>query len=175
MKTWNTARLVCSAVICIAVLSCVAIAAMRSKGLVAVRVTALADELSDHDVPFLKRNEALPDYELSILSDDGSSCYLGTKPNTSASGGLTWTLDTTVPVSLIASVRLVEKDKLVSDTIAEVHVVADSVTSNDYRFDFDCQHSFAAGLAAFFRTPVGIAICIALVIAILYVLLSNVL
>lgn len=78
---WNISRLVCSAVICGAVLSCVVVAALRSKGLVAVKVTALADEPSDHNIPLLKRVEALPDYELSILHDDGSSRYLGTKPN----------------------------------------------------------------------------------------------
>ncbi len=173
MTTSRVVRLICTATIGGCVLACLAIAVAQSNGLVSVTVTALADEPSDHDIPLFKREDALPDYELSLIADDGSTRYLGTKPNSSADNGLTWTLDDAVSISQIASVRLTEQDKLVSDAIAEVHVLGDSVTANDYRFDFVCAHSFSAGLTAFFRTPIGIAVCVAFGIAILLITISN--
>ncbi len=173
MKNWRYARLVCTATICVCVLACIAIAVSRSNGLISVTVTSLGEEPTDRVFPLFKRDEALPDYELSLVADDGSERYLGTKPNTSAVNGLTWTLNETVPVSQIASIRLTERDKVVSDAVAEVHILGDSATANDYRFDFVCARSFSVGLSAFFRTPIGIAVCIAVCIPILYVISSN--
>jgi hypothetical protein len=175
MNAWRITGRVCAVVVLVSVLACVWMAIARSRGLVAVTVTALdpAAEPSDHKIPFVKQREALPDYELSLIGDDGDSRYLGVKSDESAAAGLTWQLDDPVSVSQIAAVRLREKDKMVSDEVAEVHVSAPSVESNGYRFDFKTSRSIGVGVRAFFATPIGIAIMTAFGIAVLLIVLAN--
>jgi hypothetical protein len=132
-----------------------------------------AKEPTDHNLPFVKRREALPDYELSLISDDGNVRYLGVKPDESAAAGLTWQLDAPVSISEIASVRLREKDAVMSDSLAEVQIRGDSVESKGYRFEFKTERSFAVGVRAFFSTPIGIAIVVAFGIATVVIILSN--
>ena len=103
-SAWRATKLVCSAVVMISVLSCVAIAAVRSNGLVSVKVTALdADaEPRDHGIPLLKQKDALPDYEIIVTLNSGRIIKLGAKPNESAIEGLTWTLSDPVSTSEVA-------------------------------------------------------------------------
>ena len=175
MTAWRVTAWVCSGVLVGSVLATVGIATVRSNGLVAVTVTALdpSKEPSDHNLPLVKRREALPDYELSLLGDDGHARYLGVKPNESAAAGLTWHLDDPVSVSQIAAVRLREKDTVMSDALAEVQILGASVDSNGYRFDFTTERSVGVGVQAFFTTPIGIAIAAAFGIAVLLIILSN--
>jgi hypothetical protein len=175
MSAWRITGWVCSGVIVASLLATVAIAAVRSIGLVAVTVTALdpKKEPSDHDIPLVKRHDALPDYELSLLGDDGDARYLGIKPNESAAAGLTWQLDDSVSISQIAAVRLREKDAVVSDALAEVHIIGESVQSNGYRFDFTTERSLGVGMQVFFTTPIGISITTAFGAAVLLIIVSR--
>ena len=132
-----------------------------------------AAEPTDHNIPLVKQREALPDYELSLIGDDGDARYLGVKPDESAAAGLTWKLDDPVSISQIATVRLREKDKIVSDALAEVHISGPSVESNGYRFEFKTERSVSVGVHAFFATPIGIAIVAAFGIAVLLIILAN--
>jgi len=161
------------ALVVLSVSVCAIVAFNRSRALVAVTVTAIdpAQEPSDHDIPFLKRDEALPDYALYLLDDNGNARFLGVKPNESAENGLSWTLDEPRSISLISTVRLTEKDKLISDELAEVHITSDTVETDQYRFEFQVNRSFAAGVDGFFRTPIGMTIAIAIGIAVLCVIL----
>lgn len=154
--------------------ACVVLAAINSTGLSAVRVTALEDtvEPKDHNLPLVKQKEALPDYELIVVLRSGGTVKLGAKPDTSADEGLTWTLTEPVAVSDIASIRLEEQDKLVSDAIAEVQFSTEPVTDKGYEFSFTTTRSLGVGVQAFFRTPVGLAIVGALFVAIVLVLVS---
>ncbi len=74
MTAWRITGRVCAVVVLVSVLACVWMAIARSRGLVAVTVTALdpAAEPSDHKIPFVKQREALPDYELSLPRPLGS-------------------------------------------------------------------------------------------------------
>jgi hypothetical protein len=175
MKVWRLTGWVCSCVIVATVLASVGMATVHSVGLVAVTVTALHPdkEPTDHNIPFVKRREALPDYELSLLGDDGHARYLGVKPDESAAGGLTWQLDDPVSISWIAAVRLREKDAVVSDALAEVQILGPSVEANGYRFDFKTERSIAVGVRAFFTTPIGIAIAAGFAVAVALIIVSN--
>ena len=175
MNPWRITGMVCSAVVIDSVMGCVWMAVARSSGLVAVTVTALdpAAEPFDHNIPLVKQREALPDYELSLIGDDGDARYLGVKPDESAAAGLTWKLDDPVSISQIATVRLREKDKMMSDALAEVHISGPSVESNGYRFDFTTERSVGVGVRAFFVTPIGMAIAAAFCIAVVLIILAN--
>jgi hypothetical protein len=157
---WRITAWVCGGVICLSVFACLALAAMRSSGLVAVKVTALdeAAEPRDPGIPVVGKKISLPDYEVTLMLRNGAKIYLGAKPDTSAVEGLTWRISDPVSLSDIASVRLREQDKVVSDAIAEVHVSNEPVTENGYRFEFTSEHSFGLGIQSFFQTPVGKAI-----------------
>jgi len=172
---WRITGRVCSAVIIASVLACVGIAIARSNGLVSVTVTALDPdaEPSDHSIPLVKQREALPDYELTLIGDRGDVRYLGVKPDESAAAGLIWLLDDPVSISQIATVRLREKDQLLSDQLAEVHVSGPSVEANGYRFDFMIARSVGVGVRAFFTTPIGMAITVAFGLAVLLIILSR--
>lgn len=154
--------------------ACIVLAVLNSVGLWAVRVTALEGtvEPKDHNLPLVKQTEALPDYELIVVLRSGGTVKLGAKPDTSAADGLTWTLTEPVAVSDIASIRLEEQDKLVSDAVAEVPFSAGPVTEKGYEFHFTTTRSFGVGVQAFFRTPVGVAITGAFFLAIVLVLVS---
>ena len=176
MNAWRITSWVCVGVVVASVLACVAIAIVRSRGLVAVVVTAInpADEPVDHILPLVKRHEALPDYELVVLEVDGTSHYLGAKPDQSAAEGLEWRLSDPVSVARIATVRLREKDKVVSDEVAEVPVRGATIASGGYRFDFETERSFGVGVRSFFTTPIGMAISGAFFVAVLVMILSRV-
>ena len=165
---WRYAKLVCSAVILMSVLSCVVMAAIRSVGLTHVTITALDKDAEprDHDIPFIKQKDALPDYRVTV-NTTVSRINLGAKPNQSATDGLTWQLPDPVSTTDIASIRLDDQDKLLSDAIAEVQITDDTITDGNYKFDFGTARSFSVGLQSFFGTPVGIAIASAFTIAIL--------
>lgn len=70
-------------------------------------------------MPFVKQKEALPDHEIILLLADGERINLGAKPDTSAADGLTWEVERAVSTHDIASVRLDEQDKLISDAVSE--------------------------------------------------------
>ena len=176
MSAWKLIRLICLGVVATSVLSCVVIAASRSKGLTAVTVFVLDpdDEPQDHDLPFIKAHDALPDYELVAYRSSGATTSLGTKPNTSAAEGLTWTLNEPLPVCEVVGIRLQDQDKLISDSITEVQVVSEFAESDGYRFEFRTEHSVSVGVQSFFRTPIGMAISAAFFIAILLMLASAI-
>ena len=171
----KVARTVCAFVILASILACVALAISHSNGLVSVTVTALdtESEPADPNVPILKRKDALPDYELTVIEAGGRKHYLGVKPNESAVSGLTWELADPVSVKRIATVRLREHDTLVSDAIAEVHVTGPVVESAGYRFEFESARSMGLGVKEFFATPIGIAIAAAFGLAVLIPLLAG--
>jgi len=173
-SAWQITRLICCAVVALSVLSCVAMAVYRSDGLTQVTVVALNPEAEprDHILPLIKRHEALPDYRLVVHHSSGLTTNLGTKPNTSAADGLTWTLNEPVPVCEIVGLRLQEQDKLVSDAITEVQVVSTSAESDGYAFQFQTQRSASVGVQSFFRTPIGMAISAAFFLAVLLMIAS---
>ena len=176
VSAWQITRLICFGVVAVSVLSCVAIAVSRSNGLTEVKVVAVDPDAEprDHDLPLIKAHEALPDYELVVYHSSGLTTNLGTKPNTSAADGLTWTLNAPVPVCEIAGLRLQDQDKLVSDAITEVQIVSESAESDGYRFEFQTEHSASVGVQSFFRTPIGLAISAAFFLAVLLMLASAI-
>lgn len=173
-RPWRVTGWICGGVVVASVVACVALATMRCSGLVTIKVTALdaAAEPRDHNIPFLKQKEALPDYELALLLHDGRKVHLGSKPDTSAADGLVWQIANPVSVLDIAAVRLREQDKVVSDAIAEVQITGNTVTENGYRFDFTQQRSVAVGVESFFGTPIGKAVATGFCIAALVLVLS---
>ncbi len=134
-----------------------------------ITVTALDKDAEprDHDIPFLKQKEALPDYRISLLTTNQRQFDLGFKPNESAIGGLSWQLPDPMSTAEITSVRLTEKDKMVSDSIAEVQLTGNTITNGNYKFTFTTERSFAVGVRSFFKTPIGIAILVAFGLAVL--------
>jgi len=124
MSPWRLTGWLCGAIIAASVVACVVMAGMRSNGLIQITVTALdaAAEPRDHNLPFVKQKEALPDYEIVVNLNDGQRIRLGAKPDSSAVGGLTWNLSDPVSLAEVASVRLDEQDKLISDAITEVQI-----------------------------------------------------
>ena len=174
ISAWRITAWLCAGVIFASVVACVGMAAIRSKGLAQITVTALdADsEPRDHHLPLVKRKEALPDYELVLILSDGRRIRLGAKPDTSAADSLTWHVSDPVSVADVASVRLDEQDKLISDAVAEVQIVDDSTTSGGYQFQFASQRSFSVGVRSFFGTPIGAAIAAGFCIAVLLMVLS---
>ncbi len=173
-SAWQVTKLICCGVVSMSVLACVIVAVIRSTGLTEVRVTALSeeDEPRDHNIPLFKKSDALPDYEIIIILNQGGKVRLGAKPNTSAVNGLTWKLSKPVSLAEISGLRLQDQDKLVSDAITEVQVESESVTSGNYRFDFTTKRSFGIGIVSFFETPVGMAICGAFAIAVMLIICS---
>ena len=171
---WRITGWLCAGVVAVSVLSCLVMAGVRSKGLVKITVTALdaASEPSDHILPFFKKKEALPDYELSLILGDNRKVALGAKPDTSAVNGLIWHVNDPVSITDVASVRLREQDKILSDSVAEVQVQGESTTQNGFRFDFVFQRSISVGVKSFFRTPIGKAISTGFCIAVIVMLLS---
>ncbi len=173
LSPWKLTGWICAGVIGVSVLLCVVMAVVRSNGLTAVTVTALEDTIEprDHDLPFVKQREALPDYELVVHLKSGDSFRLGTKPDTSAADGLTWHLNEPVSIADVTSVRLQDQDKVISDTIAEAQILGDSITEKGYRFEVASKRSMAVGVQSFFGTPIGQAItagfCIAMIIIVL--------
>jgi len=163
----------CIAVIGLSVIACVAMSAGRSTGLTAIKITALdaASEPRDHNFPLFMKKEALPDYELFLILSNGGKIILGSKPNASAAEGLTWQVSNPVSNSDVASIRLDERDKVISDAVAEVQIQGNSVTEHGYRFDFTVQRSASIGLKSFFKTPIGIAITTGFTIAVIIIIL----
>ena len=173
MSPWRLTGWLCAGVITVSVVSCVIMAAIRSTGLTQITVTALdeAAEPRDHDLPFIKQKEALPDYELTLILTNGGTVRLGAKPDNSAVDGLTWHVNDPVSISDVASVRLQEQDKVISDAVAEVQILGASTTANGYRFDFVSERSTSVGVKSFFGTPIGKAITAGFCIAILLIVL----
>ena len=97
---------------------------------------------------------------------------MGAKPDTSAAKGLTWQVSEPVSVADVASVRLEEQDKLISDALAEVQITGDSVTANGYRFDFVTERSAVVGIKSFFGTPIGMAIVVGFCLAVVLIVVT---
>ncbi|WP_339910684.1 hypothetical protein [Symmachiella dynata] len=173
---WRIAGWGAVGVIVISVSLCVILAAIRSTGLTSITVTALdpAAEPRDHELPFFKQKEALPDYRLILLLNRGDQVRLGSKPDTSAADGLTWQLSDPVSLADITTVRLEDQDKLLSDTLAEVEVLDDVVVEQGYRFEFTSQRSLTVGIQSFFRTPIGQAIAAGFCIAVILIVASAI-
>lgn len=165
---------ICVAVLLASIAMCVVLAGMRGKGLVRVTVTATDAEAEprDHDLPLIRKKEALPDYQVLVILHDGDRINLGTKPDASAVNGLTWTLSDPVSVNDVASVRLQDQDKVISDVIAEVQIDDPSNADDVYRFEFDTEWAMSVGIQSFFRTPIGQAIAAAFCIAVIVLLAS---
>jgi len=168
---WAITSLICSGVVLLSVLGCLAMAAYLSEGLTQVKVTALDAEKEprDHGIPLIKQNDALPDYEVQVITQELFSHKLGTKPNQSAAGGLVWKLNQPVAVHDIVGIRLLDQDKLISDTLVEVPFSHEPVEAENYHLEFQTAHSAIVGFKSFFETPVGLAISFAFVIAILLI------
>ena len=175
IQPWKVTSWVCSGVVVVSVLACFVLAAARSNGLTKVTVTALNEneEPRDAGVRLLKRKDALPDYEIFVLLQSGSKIHLGAKPNSSAVEGLAWTLTDPISISEIASVRLQEQDKVISDPIAEVQCDQDSVVMGNYRFEFETTRSASVGIKSFFKTPIGLAIAAAFFVAVFISIAGN--
>lgn len=167
---------ICSWTLAGSIGACLIIAGLRSSGLTEVAVTALDAEAEprDHGLPFVKKKDALPDYQVLVVLHEGRRINLGAKPNTSATSRLVWKLSDPVSSTDIATIRLQDQDKVVSDVLAEVHYSDSPVESGNYRFEFRTERSFNVGLQSFFGTPIGKAISAAIVIALLIVILSVV-
>ena len=174
VSPWQITSWICCGVLVISVVSCVVLAVVRSEGLTQVKVTALdADkEPRDHSLPLIKQKDVLPDYEILVMTQDGFKTNLGAKPNTSAVVGLEWTLNDPISVTEITSIRLQDQDKVISDAIAEVQLRDKSVVAGNYRFDFKTQRSMAVGVQSFFKSPIGLAIAGAFLIAVILILIS---
>jgi hypothetical protein len=172
---WGFTQFCCLTVILISVISCIVIAVNRSTGLTKITVTALDKDAEprDHDIPFLKQKEALPDYQISLLTTNQGQFDLGFKPNESAIGGLSWQLPDPMSTAEITSVRLTETDKIVSDSIAEVQLTGNTITKGNYKFAFTTERSFAVGVRSFFKTPIGQAILVAFGIAVLVFMIRS--
>ena len=164
----------CLVVALTSMVSCITLAVVRSSGLTGVLVTATSadDEPRDHALPLIKRKEALPDYQVIVFLHNGKRINLGTKPDASAANGLEWSLNDPVSTTDVASVRLQDQDKVVSDVIAEVQINDGRVTSGNYEFQFHIERSMSVGVQSFFNTPIGKAIAAAFCIAVLLLLAS---
>ena len=147
----------------------VALSAYRSTGLSLITVTALdaKAEPRDHHLPLLKQKEALPDYQIFVILQNSRRLNLGTKPDQSAVEGLNWSLASPVSVNDIASIRLQDDDKLVSDAVSEVQIEGRSITEGNYRFEFHTERSISVGIHSFFQTAIGMAISTAFFVAVL--------
>jgi len=174
ISPWHIAGWLCAGVIAISVSTCVIIAMMRSTGLSQITVTALDEsaEPRDHQLPLIKQKEALPDYELTVILTSGRMIHLGAKPNQSAAKGLTWRLSNPPSIKDVASIRLDEQDKVISDALAEVQYAKGAATANGYRFDFMTQRSTSVGMTSFFATPIGKAIVLGFILAVVVAILS---
>ncbi|WP_040351835.1 hypothetical protein [Blastopirellula marina] len=170
---WRLTQWICLCVVIVSLVACMAMAAVRSVGLTQVTVTALDQkaEPRDHLIPLVKQTEALPDYRIVINTTTGRRINLGARPNQSAIDGLTWRLSDPISIDEIASIRLEDQDKLVSDAIVEVQLSSEAVTAGNYKFEFLTERSLAVGFQSFFKTPVGIAIGTAFTLAVLLILL----
>ena len=131
VSPWRITSWICCGVIAISVVSCVVLAAVRSEDLTKIKVTAFDGdkEPRDHSLPLIKQIEVLPDYEILIMTLDGFKTNLGAKPNTSAVEGLTWVLNDPISISEIASIRLQDQDKVISDAIVAVQLTDKSVVA----------------------------------------------
>ena len=159
---WQLTKLVCRVVFMTSIIYCVWIAAVRTKGLVSVKVTALSAsaEPHDYDIPILKQNNALPDYEIIVTLVSGLTINLGAKSNESAINGLTWTLNDPVSTPEIVSVKLQEQGLFDSETLTEVQITNKVTKSGNYRFEFTTERSASLGVEAFLMPPIGPAILI---------------
>ncbi|QDU04696.1 hypothetical protein V6x_44260 [Gimesia chilikensis] len=168
---WAITSLVCSGVVLFSVLACVALAAWQSEGLTQVKVTALdaGKEPRDHGIPLLKQKEALPDYEVQIVTQDLFNHKLGARPNQSATDGLVWNLSSPVAIHEIVGIRLLDQDQLVSDTLVEVPFSRQPIEIENYRLEIQTAHSAAVGVNSFFRSPLGVTIATAFVLAIIVI------
>lgn len=171
---WRLTGWLCFSVIATSVILTIALSAYRSTGLARIKVTALAAEAEprDHRLPLFKQKEALPDYQVLVFLREGGHLNLGTKPDRSAVEGLDWSLGSPVSLNDIASVRLQDDDKVVSDVIAEVQIDSEEVADGNYRFEFHTQRSIGVGIQSFFQTAIGTAISAAFFVAVLLILFN---
>lgn len=171
---WKVAGWTCALAIIGSVVLCVAMAGFRSEGLTHIKVTALpqTEEPRDHNLPFIKKNEALPDYELVVNLVDGSRRSLGMKPDQSAQAGLDWRLNEPISLKEIVSLRLMDQDQYVSDTVAEIQFQGEDQIESGYRFEYETRRSMNVGLKSFFQTPVGMAISAGFTLSIIILILA---
>ncbi|QDT80711.1 hypothetical protein Mal35_41850 [Gimesia maris] len=174
ISPWKITSWISCIVVAGSILACVIIAAVRSECLTQVKVTALdaAAEPRDHDLPLIRQKEALPDYELLIITQERIGVKLGAKPDTSAVKGLVWKLNQPIGIHDIVGIRLQDQDKLISDALVEVPFSRDPVVAGNYRFEFQTVYSVQVGVQSFFQTPIGLTIAFAFVIAVLLILVN---
>jgi len=159
----NLFQKVCLFILIASFVSCLWLAFNNSRGLTMVQVACLDSkkEPNDAGIPFVLAIEQLPDYSITIYCSDRSKVKLATVVNQSAKDGLSWKLPDPVPLSTITGIRLLEMDKILSDDLVEVEIDQNyqPVTKGNYRFEFQTEVSFAAGIKAFFQTPLGKIVC----------------
>ncbi|SFH59743.1 hypothetical protein [Planctomicrobium piriforme] len=171
LMIWRITTWVCYGIIVAAVLASVLLAAVSSTGLSRITVTALnpAAEPRDPQIPLMDANDVLPDYEIAVIQTSGRTTKLGAKPNTSAVDGLVWTLNEPVSTASIVGIRLLDQDQFVSDVVTEVQLTGPRVVSHDYQFDFETQRTLSLGIRSFFETPLGAAIVVGFLIAVIWI------
>ena len=174
VSPWRLTGWIAFAVTVGSLVACLVMAVSRSEGLTEIKVTALdADaEPRDHKIPLFKKKEALPDYQLIVMQTDRQKLNLGTKPDQSAVDGLSWKLSEPVSVADIATIRLQDQDKVISDVLEEVHITGSSVSTENYRFDFETERSFSVGVRSFFQTPLGKTVVSAFFLAVFLIVVS---
>jgi len=154
-------RWLCGVVIVICIAASIGVSFARSRCLSSIKVTAIDPSIEprDHKIPFFKQKEALPDYQIVIRNRNRwISSKLETKVDQSAVDGLNWQLAHPISFKDISLIQLRDKDKIISDPIAEVSVLGDSIEEAGYRFDFSFERSLSVGFTSFFDTQVGMAI-----------------
>ncbi len=164
-----------SLVIVAALGASVALAYARSTALTDVTVTAVdaAAEPRDHLLPFVRQQEALPDYEVRLRGHGlFNTRSLGVKRDRSAADGLRWAVEPPVALTEIAAVDLRDRDAALSDALASVPATPAGATEGNYRFAFETNRSWQAGTDAFFATAVGKALTAGLTIAVVLLILT---
>ena len=113
LSTWQIIGRIAATVVVASVLLCVFLAWLRSTALTQITVTAIDPkaEPSDHQLPFVKQKEALPDYELFVIRQTDVRIDLGVRPDRSAAGGLEWNVPEPVSVRAVLPLSFFQQHK----------------------------------------------------------------
>ena len=140
---------------------------------VSIQLLDGVEERRDHRIPLLhKEEEALPDYQLDLMVDEAWHT-VGTVINQSAVEPIVYPVKETVNVSYLQRLRIIEADGLESDLLEEIAVEEESGQGHQYAYSLETGYSFGAGVAWFFKTPVGRAILTGIIIVVVLTLLSS--
>ena len=98
---------------------------------------------------------------------------LGTFANTPIGDGLTFQPQQVIPMADLTDIRLLDRDKLESDVLEQFPYDESKYVGKNYSFEIGTAKSLEAGLAWFFKTPVGLAIITGIIFAVVIVVLGN--